>query len=150
MVTEAVQLAYNNGVDFRPYDNNNDGYIDNISIVVAGYNEAEGGEERTIWPHYSVISNSSPYNNKYLSGYLMISEYRSSGGKIQAGIGTYCHEFGHALGLPDLYDTEISKNYTVGYWDVMCSGCYNNDGSTPPTYTVHFSSELFNSALQII
>lgn len=135
LVIEAAQLAVDHGVDLSVFDNNNDGYIDNMSIVVAGYNQAEGGEARTIWPHYSVISNSDRYSGKYLSGYLMISEYRSSGGKVQAGIGTYCHEFGHALGLPDLYDTSDSENYTVGNWDVMCSGCYNNSGSTPPSYT---------------
>ena len=134
LVIEAVNLANNNGVDFSLYDANNDMLIDNVSIIVAGYNEAEGGREETIWPHYSVIPNSSRYDNKYISGYLMISEYRGSGGQVQAGIGTYCHEFGHALGLPDLYDTKQDR-YTVGTWDVMCSGCYNNSGSTPPTYT---------------
>ncbi len=135
LVKEAVSLALADGVDLSPFDNDNDGYIDNISIVVAGYNEAEGGAENTIWPHYSTINNSGSYDGKYLSGYLMISEYRSSGGKIQAGIGTYCHEFGHALGLPDLYDTSDNDAYTVGTWDIMCSGSYNNNGSTPPTFT---------------
>ena len=135
LVTEAFQLAYDNGLNVSRYDANNDGYIDNVSIVVAGYNEAEGGKAETIWPHYSVIQNSARYGSKYLAGYLMISEYRGSGGKVQAGIGTYCHEFGHALGLPDLYDTSSSDRYTVGEWDVMCVGCYNNHGSTPPTYT---------------
>ncbi len=135
LVTEAVQLAIENGVNFSKYDNNNDGYIDNVSIIVAGYNEAEGGIEHTIWPHYSEINDEKKYSSKSLSGYLIISEYRSSGGQVQAGIGTYCHEFGHALGLPDLYDTNISENYTIGYWDIMCSGSYNNNGSTPPTYS---------------
>ncbi len=135
LVTEAVQLAYDNGVDFSSFDANNDGTVDNISIVVAGYNEAEGGPANSIWPHYSNINTTKRYGTKYISGYLMISEYRGSGGKVQAGIGTYCHEFGHALGLPDLYDTSSSDAYTVGDWDVMCSGCYNNSGSTPPTYT---------------
>lgn len=135
LVTELVGLAHNAGVDFSQFDANSDGYIDNVSIVVAGYNEAEGGPAKSIWPHYSTINNSAKYNGKYISGYLMISEYRGGGGKTQAGIGTYCHEFGHALGLPDLYDTQNSSNYTVGDWSVMCSGCYNNNGSTPPTYT---------------
>ena len=134
LVTEAVTLAVNAGVDMTPYDNNNDGYVDNVSIVVAGYNEAEGGKAETIWPHYSMINSGSKFGGKYLSGYLMISEYRGSGGKVQAGIGTYCHEFGHALGLPDLYDTGKDA-YTVGSWDIMCSGSYNNNGSTPPSYT---------------
>ena len=135
LVKEAVQLAYDNGVDFSRYDANNDGNIDNVSIVVAGHNEAEGAGEETIWPHYSVINNSKTYSGKYISGYLVISEYRSNKGKTQAGIGTYCHEFGHALGLPDLYDTHTSDRYTVGKWDVMCTGCYNNSGSTPPSFT---------------
>ena len=135
LVQEAASLASNAGVDFSQYDANNDGYIDNLSIVVAGYNEAEGGPADAIWPYYSELYSSTTYSGKRLRGYLMISEYRSSGGKIQAGIGTYCHEFGHALGLPDLYDTDESSRYTVGSWDVMCSGCYNNNGSTPPTYT---------------
>ena len=135
LVKEAVQLAYDNGVDFSQYDADHDGNIDNVSIVVAGYNEAEGGDENTIWPHYSVIYNSKAYNGKYICGYLMISELRGNKGKTQAGIGTYCHEFGHALGLPDLYDTKNSEHYTVGSWDVMCNGCYNNHGSTPPTFS---------------
>lgn len=135
LVLEAMELAKQDGVDFSLFDANDDGNIDNVSIVVAGYNEAEGGNENTIWPHYSTINSSTRYNNKYISGYLMISEYRSSGGKVQSGIGTYCHEFGHALGLPDLYDTSNQDNYTVGTWDIMCSGSYNNNGSTPPSYT---------------
>lgn len=135
LVVEAATLAADAGVDFAPYDNNNDGYIDNLSIVVAGYNEAEGGHANTIWPHYSSVYNSTTFSGKRLSGYLMISEYRGSGGKQQAGIGTYCHEFGHVLGLPDLYDTQNSDRYTVGKWDVMCSGSYNNSGCTPPSYS---------------
>ncbi len=135
LVLDAVGLASQAGVDFSLFDANNDGYIDNVSIVVAGYNEAEGGAANTIWPHYSTINSYSRYNEKYVGGYLMISEYRSSGGRVQAGIGTYCHEFGHALGLPDLYNTQQSDVYTVGDWDIMCSGSYNNNGSTPPTYT---------------
>lgn len=135
LVVEAATLASNAGVDFSKYDNDADGTIDNLSIVVAGYNEAEGGPEDAIWPHYSEVSSLSSFSGKRVRGYLMISEYRSSGGTVQAGIGTYCHEFGHALGLPDLYDTKNGDRYTVGTWDVMASGSYNNNGSTPPTYS---------------
>jgi len=135
LVVEAAALARNAGVDFSQYDNDGDGYVDNLSVVVAGYNEAEGGPENSIWPHYSAVTAQDMFSGKRLGGYLIISEYRSNMGSTQAGIGTYCHEFGHALGLPDLYDTENSRNYTVGTWDIMCSGSYNNNGSTPPTFT---------------
>lgn len=137
LIIEAAMLAREAGVDFTPYDNDNDGYVDNISVVVAGYNEAEGGAENTIWPHYSRVNSSENFSGKRLGGYLVISEYRGYRDATQAGIGTYCHEFGHALGLPDLYDTQNSSNYTVGTWDIMCSGSYNNNGSTPPTYTAY-------------
>lgn len=135
LVIDAVNAADQAGVDFSRFDNDNDGVVDNVSIVVAGYNEAEGGAANTIWPHYSAINSTTQYSGKEVSGYLVISEYRGSSGKVQAGIGTYCHEFGHALGLPDLYDTQNQNNYTVGEWDIMCSGCYNNNSSTPPTFT---------------
>lgn len=135
LLHEAARLAVESGIDFQKYDNDNDGYIDNLSIVSAGYNEAEGGSENTIWPHYSQVYGQEKYSGKQLSGYLIISEYRGSGGKSQAGIGTYCHEFGHALGLPDLYDTQNSSRYTVGTWDIMCAGSYNNNGCTPPSYS---------------
>lgn len=135
LVVEAATLASKDGVDFAKYDNDGDGSIDNLSIVVAGYNEAEGGPEDAVWPHYSEVYSLTTFSGKRVKGYLMISEYRSSGGQVQAGIGTYCHEFGHALGLPDLYDTQNSSRYTVGTWDIMASGSYNNNGSTPPEYS---------------
>lgn len=135
LIIEAAQLAYADGMDPSRYDNNGDGMIDNISVITAGYNEAEGGPAEAIWPHYSAVYNSPMIGSKYLGGYLVISEYRSYIGKVQAGIGTYCHEFGHALGLPDLYNTENSNAYTVGTWDIMCSGSYNNNGSTPPSFS---------------
>ena len=135
LVQEAAQLAYEAGVNLSVYDNNGDGFIDNLSIVTAGHNEAEGGPEESIWPHYSTINSSTTYNNVVVRGYLVISEFRGYIGATQAGIGTYCHEFGHALGLPDMYNTTRSGAYTVGTWDIMCQGSYNNYGCTPPTFT---------------
>lgn len=138
LIVETARLASDAGVDFTRYDNDNDGYVDNLSVVVAGFNEAEGGPAESIWPHYSRVTSAETFSGKNIGGYLVISEYRgyqTSKPATQAGIGTYCHEFGHALGLPDLYNTKNSNTYTVGTWDVMCSGSYNNNGSTPPTYT---------------
>ncbi|MBQ0043943.1 MAG: immune inhibitor A, partial [Bacteroidales bacterium] len=50
----------------------------------------------------------------------------------------FCHEFGHVLGLPDLYDTDYENNGQaddMGYYSLMASGSYNNSGRTPPYLT---------------
>ncbi|OGF44936.1 MAG: hypothetical protein A2452_03570 [Candidatus Firestonebacteria bacterium RIFOXYC2_FULL_39_67] len=50
--------------------------------------------------------------------------------------GVLCHEFGHQLGLPDLYQTIAPKNSRVGKWDLMDYGSWVNNGANPP----HMSS----------
>jgi flavodoxin len=59
-------------------------------------------------------------------------------GNTLGGIGTLCHEFGHVMGLPDLYDTDYGTVYdgskTPNDWDVMDGGSYNADGHCPPNY----------------
>lgn len=138
-VTELINLAADAGVDFSLYDANNDGVVDNISIFFAGYSEAEGGPEECIWPHQSSVNVSPRHNGKTFGSYLVTSELRSNKGAYMAGIGTYCHEFGHVLGLPDFYNTANNtsdeKIYTLGSWDIMCSGSYNNLGRTPPLFS---------------
>ena len=139
LVKEMINLAGNDGVDFSLYDADNDGVVDNVSVFFAGHNEAEGGDENTLWPHQSFVSGGPTWNKKTFGSYLITSELRGATGSIMAGIGTYCHEFGHVLGLPDLYNTNNNtsdeKVYTVGDWDVMCHGSYNNSGRTPPLYS---------------
>lgn len=135
LIIEACQLAAADGVNFALYDTNGDNTLDNVFVYYAGYNQAEGGGVNTIWPHQS---NLSGYNiridDKRLATYACTSEYHGGGGKQRASIGTFCHEFGHVLGLPDFYDTGYNY-YSVGTWDIMCSGSYNNNGNTPPVYT---------------
>lgn len=132
LVKEAAKLAEADGVNFSPYDNTQSGYIDLVGIITAGHNEAEGGSASSIWPHQNIVWSSTYVSGKALYSYLMISELRGGSGKNMANIGTFCHEFGHVLGLPDLYNTEDGMAYTVGTWDLMCSGCYNNSSRTPP------------------
>ena len=135
MIVEAChKVADELGVDFTQYDTNDDGRIDNVFVYYAGHNEAEGASSKTIWPHRSVVSGSERVNGKLIYDYACTSELRGSAGNGMCGIGTFCHEFGHVLGLPDYYDTSYTY-YTLGSWDIMCSGSYNGNGKTPPTYS---------------
>ncbi|MFI3286265.1 MAG: M6 family metalloprotease domain-containing protein [Rikenellaceae bacterium] len=136
MVSEAVKLA-DPDIDFSQYDLDDDGVIDNIFIYYAGYNEAEGGGSDCIWPHKWNVFDTPVHDGKTLWGYACTSELRLTSGEGQdlAGIGTFCHEFGHVFGLADHYDTDGSTNgYSWGlhYYDIMTLGCYNNNGDTPP------------------
>ncbi len=112
MVIEAIRIVDQNlGVDFSQYDNDGDGTIDNVFVYFAGHNEAEGGGENTIWPHaWSTYDQSITVDGVTTSSYACTSELRAAAGTSMSGIGTYCHEFGHVIGLPDFYDTDGDEN----------------------------------------
>lgn len=153
MVVEACSIANTDfGVDFTQYDNDGDGYVDFVYIVYAGKGEADGGAENTIWPHNWDLASAYYYDNcsystsqrkfdgKTINNYACSGELDGSSGK-RAGIGTIAHEFGHVIGLPDLYDIDYGQNYedeaTPGAWHIMDGGSYNNEGRTPPNYTIY-------------
>ena len=131
MILEACQMAFNAGVDFSIYDNDGDGFVDNVFVIFAGNNEAEGAPSYTIWPHRSKVSSTISFNGKLLRDYSCTSELRSTGNTM-CGVGTFCHEFGHIIGLPDFYNTE-NNDSPLGAWSLMSSGGYNNNGNTPPS-----------------
>ena len=138
MIIEACRLADKQfNVNFADYDLNNDGVVDNVFVFYAGESEAEGGGDDTIWPHRAELTESVSVDGKRLSVYACTSEINLAGGyPVMAGIGTFCHEFGHVLGWPDLYDTDGSQGgESEGVWDwsLMCTGSYNNEGRTPPS-----------------
>lgn len=127
-------------INFSIYDNDGDGEMDYVYVVYAGFGEADGGLANTIWPH-SYWIHYAGYNltidgvkiDKYACG-----NEKNAISKQHDGIGTFVHEFGHVLGLPDLYGTTSSATHrTLGDWDVMDYGPYNNDGNTPPTYSAY-------------
>lgn len=132
MLLHAGQLL-DEEVDFSQYDLDKDGFVDNVFIFYAGASEADGAGEDCVWPHQSSIGLNSDYKfdgvnlNRYACGSEM------SLGKPD-GIGTFCHEFAHVLGLPDLYNTtDASAAYTPQEYSLMDAGCYNGNGCQPPT-----------------
>ncbi len=122
LVKEAVELAAPD-VDFSEFDNNNDGLVDALFVVHAGPGAEEiftinfPDYEKYLWSHKASISPTINLNGVGVSGYTLEPE--------NGTIGVFCHEFGHELGLPDLYDTDGSSE-GIGEWGLMGGGgwCY--------------------------
>lgn len=142
MIIEACQLV-DADVDFSLYDNDNDGEIDNVYVFYAGEGEASGGSSSTVWPHswdiYDVLGKRFMYDGLLLNHYACSNEIYLN--EIE-GIGTFCHEFSHVLGLPDEYSTSYTSSFVPGNYSTLCYGCYNNEARTPASYTLYQRYEL--------
>ena len=145
LIQNSATLLAESGFDFGPYDADNDGFVDMLAIVFEGQGEADGGGPDTIWPHqYSYeelwpqFTDGAPLNtgsknaegeDVFVGLYFTNPELNKSSADaaklVRAPIGTFCHEFAHALGLPDLYDRTVPKSSGLGKWSLMASGSYN-------------------------
>lgn len=135
-VNEAASLL-DYAIDFSQYDTDKNGTVDMILMYYAGYNEAEGGPEETIWPHQYYVWDSDTFDGKRLDRYFCTSELKWNSGSEFCSIGTTSHEFAHSLGLPDFYDTDYEDNGSAGAlydFSIMCSGSYLNSSNTPPHF----------------
>jgi immune inhibitor A len=132
LVTEAVAQAEANGFDFAPYDNDGDCQVDTVVVVYQG----SVNEPNTIWSHFSTIP-SYRTQTRCGTGYLTVGSYtiqseRGFDGALTT-VGVFAHEFGHVLGLPDLYDPDYSSA-GVGNWSLMGGGYWMGvleDGDRP-------------------
>lgn len=139
MVIEACK-AIASTTDFSKYDWDGDGEVEQVFIVYAGHGEADYDDTDLIWPHKWALS-TSPYN-KYLkingekiNTYACASELNHNGNI--AGIGAFCHEFSHCLGLPDMYNTSNSKDNGIGNNSLMAAGSYLGGGYCPCGYSAY-------------
>jgi immune inhibitor A len=137
LVEEAVLLA-DADVDYSRFDNDGNGIVDALFIVHAG----PGAEE--------IYTSNFPEHVNYLWSLKsqLSSELVLDGVKVypftlepeNGAIGVFCHEFGHALGLPDLYDRDGSSE-GIGEWGLMGSGSWCHDTGDPlGTSPSHFSA----------
>ena len=122
-------------VDFSKYDYNSDGNINHIIFITAGIGESGGGGDNQFWPQYVELNeNEIPYGKPRLTAFAMAPELGPDG-KV-AGIGMLAHEFGHVLGLKDMYDTDGQSSggtcLGLGTSSLMDFGLENNGGHTPP------------------
>lgn len=147
---QEVLDAQDPGVDFGQYDNDgpdgipnsgdDDGYVDFVAFVHPNPGGECGGNP-FIWSHrwvYSAWPNSNgiPYVTTDPSangGMILIDDYtiqpaQACGGGSMVEIGVFCHEFGHAFGLPDLYDLD-GGGQGLGHWCLMATGNWNDPAS---------------------
>mgnify|MGYP006281794821 CR=1 FL=1 len=137
LVREAVDQVEQSGFDFSQYDNDNDGYVDELIVVYAGYGEQyTGAGDTCIWSHaYSLGDTSVEYDGVIIDNYLLVSELYGNSGFTINNIGTVVHEFAHSLAIPDLYDIDFEGSggyaFDLNFWDLMAVGSWNNEGATP-------------------
>ncbi|MFD4241582.1 immune inhibitor A domain-containing protein [Streptomyces sp. NPDC058525] len=139
-----AQLAQYDQWDRYDFDadgnfNEPDGYIDHFQIVHAGEDESAGGGVQgttALWAHRwyaygTSAGKTGPDNNKaggtqigdtgiWVGDYTMQPE--------NGGLGVFAHEYGHDLGLPDLYDTSGGGENSVGFWSLMSAGSWLGTG----------------------
>ena len=127
LVRAMVDSAEAAGFDWSPFDNDGDGDVDGVTLVHSGLG-AEQGDGSNIWSHrWNMGSNSVTYDGVLINDYSINPEMQ--GTNITA-IGVLAHEFGHVLGLPDLYDTDYSSS-GAGKLALMASGSWGTSGNTP-------------------
>ncbi len=151
LVAELV-MKVDSEYNFKDFDGNGDGDLDCVVLIVEGLGN---GDNDQFWPHASFIQsgmngisainqNAPTDNNGYLSldgvsikKYIVTTEqfhmnyFELSKNDIYP-IGTLSHEIGHAIGLPDLYDTSENSASGIGEWGLMGSGNWNRQ--TSPAY----------------
>ena len=136
--------AIDNIVNFADYDANNDGMVDLVYVIYAGYSaNYNGNKETDIWPKSGIVNISNTYDGKSIHRYGVSNELAGDENKTKGkekinGIGLFCHEFSHTLGLPDIYalDEEAKNQNDQGmeFWDLMDGGTEVRDGRVPTSY----------------
>lgn len=128
-LAEDAVAAANPDVDYSQFDNDGDGTVEGLMIVHAGEGRETSGSDYHIHSHQWFMSTTQYYDGVGLRKYSMQPEHTRFGDGL-VDIGVFCHEFGHVLGLPDLYDTDYSSE-GVGDWSLMASGSWNRNGESP-------------------
>ena len=137
------------GLDFHPYDWDDDGEVEQVFIIHSGYDEAQTRVNEQIWSHAWALSEAQQDNDGngpvmvdglIIDKYATTAELQGKSGHTLFGIGTACHEFSHCFGLPDTYNTVSQSQFCMDLWDIMDFGEYggaNLNGGTPTAYTAY-------------
>ena len=132
MVEDAVNLAKDQVTDWKQYDWDGDGLVEEVFVLYAGHGQAKYPQDPDlVWPHKSAIDPMTVADGVKVSVYACSSELGAT--EAIDGIGALCHEFSHCMGLKDHYDIN-GRGYGTGFWDIMCFGCYNGNSFLPAEY----------------
>ena len=134
-------------IDWSEFDRDLNGKVDMVWILHSGFGGENVVTRKDLW---SITSKMSDWPNGYafetntlvpgtpvkelVDAFSIVPEMSAFHQGQRAEIGVFCHEFGHALGLPDLYERGFSgstRNVGVGNWSVMSTGVYGTDGQSP-------------------
>ena len=143
-VFHAAIVAADSLINYSDYDSDGDGVVDMVFFLVAGYAaNYSGNNEGYLWPHMYYLFNEAPRDGVEFGLYASSTEiagWENYYADIN-GIGTFCHEFSHVLGLPDLYDTDYSgsggESLNPGDWSIMAGGSGSNFGRNPVGYSLY-------------
>ena len=150
MVREAVDSARAQGVNFSQYESDN-GDVPLVGVLVAGEGEQSCPEvTEAVWAAF--YSYSISYGLGRIDNFLVTNElthpYKLNETTNEyeldysvsdlEGLGTFCHEFSHFLGLPDFYNVNNSNaSFCMDYWSLMDYGQFANNGFSPVGYTAY-------------
>lgn len=144
LVKEAIRAGEQQGVDYSQYDNDNDGDVDGVIIIHSGPGAEEGSRREYVWSHRWSIP-FEYYDNKFIFDYMIQPETRRGAVyDYSVGIGIFCHEFGHLLGLPDLYDIDLYNGQSngIGNWGLMGLGQWLGNEDYPSAMTAWSKESL--------
>lgn len=147
LIKEMLDSAYVNGVDFTNYDNDHNDTLDALYVIYAGTDQSQTSNKIEIWAHEAPFE-----DGPYMVGGIAVTQYSCSSEIYKdrdrhgiSGLGVIVHEFSHAMGVMDYYDTDQRTNGVCtdpSVWDVMASGSHTNTGRNPPIHN-GYSREKF-------
>ena len=136
--------AVDGTVNFADYDANGDGKVDLVYVIYAGHSANVTGNKITdIWPKSGTVNISNTFDGKSIRRFGVSNELAGLENKAKDketinGIGLFCHEFSHTLGLPDIYayrtPAEDQDDQGMEYWDIMDGGTGVRGGRIPTSY----------------